>query len=54
MWTLYLIQANSNQRKKYDEFESVIEAFRTGNQLMKKRACYRYRVERKEGEMNEA
>lgn len=53
MWALYLIKANSNKRKKYDEFTSVIEAFHAGNELMKNKKYGRYRVEKVECIANE-
>lgn len=46
MWALYLIKSENTKREKYDEFESIVEAFRTGNQLVKEKACNRYRVEK--------
>lgn len=46
MWALYLIKTNSTKRKKYAEFISIIEAFKKGNELVKKQTCHRYRVEK--------
>ena len=54
MWTLYLFQENSTERKKHAEFTNIVEAFRAGNRLIKQQACKRYRVEETEGEAIEA
>lgn len=53
MWALYVFEENSTERRKYDVFTSVISAFRKGNDLMKSKACRRYRVEKEEGAANE-
>lgn len=57
MWELYVFEDKDMERRKYDAFTSILDAFRKGNELMKAKACRRYRVE-KEGvttdEVNEA
>lgn len=45
MWTLYVFEDKSTERRKYETFASVIAAFKAGNKLMKEKACRRYRVE---------
>jgi len=48
MWALYAIKANSKRRKKIDEYTSIIEAFKAGNELIQSAANQykRYRVEK--------
>ena len=48
MWALYAIKANSKRRKKIDEYTSIIEAFKAGNELIQGAANQykRYRVEK--------
>lgn len=53
MWALYIFEEKNMERRKYETFASVIAAFRAGNELMKEKACRRYRVEM-ECETNEA
>lgn len=53
MWALYLVKAENKKREKFAEFESILEAFRTGNEMTKEKLCNRYRVE-KVSEKNES
>lgn len=57
MWTLYVFEDKDTERRKYDAFTSIVAAFKKGNELMKVKACRRYRVEKEEvttDEVNEA
>lgn len=49
MWELYVFEDKDTERRKYDAFASIVEAFKKGNELMKSKACRRYRVEKEEG-----
>lgn len=46
MWTLYVTKSKDARKEKYNEFQSIVEAFRVGNRLVKEKYCNRYRVEK--------
>lgn len=46
MWALYLTKSKNARKEKYNEFQSIEEAFQVGNRLVKEKHCNRYRVEK--------